>query len=126
MLTKKRLNYINACLDFCFRLDNSNPLIKVKCLELLKFHVDKLPRNGKQLFVEKVVIENLNRARHGVNNIPFEVQVKCFELIITFLKNVPEETEEIIINRILLEYIKTITDERIMTIIFNVIQINVE
>lgn len=78
------------------------------------------------MFIEKVVIQNLDSARDDANNIPFEVQVKCFELIITFVKDIPEETKEVILNTTFLEYIKTTTDERIMTIILNVIQINFE
>ncbi|VVC36854.1 Hypothetical protein CINCED_3A003660 [Cinara cedri] len=106
---------------FKFNTNNSNPSIKVKSLDILKTHVDTLSRNGKQVFIEKVVLENLNKARDSENNIPFEVQIKCFELIITYIKDIPEATEGIILNSTILEYIKTTTDERIMTIILNVI-----
>lgn len=102
-------------------LDNTNPLIKVKCLEIIKTHVDTLPRVGKQVFIEKVVMENLDKAKHIENSIPFEVQIKCFELVIVYIKDLSEATEGILLNSILLEYIKTTTDERIMTIILNVI-----
>lgn len=80
-----------------------------------------MPRVGKQVFIEKVVMENLDRARDFENNIPFEVQLKCFELVITYIKDISEATEGVLLNSILLEYIKTTTDERIMIIILNVI-----
>lgn len=96
-------------------------MIKIKCLEILKTHVDTLQRNGKQIFIEKVVIECLNKARDIENNIPFEVQFKCFELIITYIKDLPEATEGVLLNTTILEYIKTTTDERIMRTILNVI-----
>jgi hypothetical protein len=73
------------------------------------------------LFIEKVVMECLDKARDIENNIPFEVQVKCFEIIITYIKDLPEATEGIFLNKIILEYIKTTTDERIMRTILNVI-----
>lgn len=101
--------------------DNRNPNVKVLCLEILKTHVDTLPRVGKQVFIEKVVIENLDRARDFENNIPFEVQLKCFELVITYIKDISEAAEGVLLNSTLLEYIKTTTDERIMIIILNVI-----
>lgn len=101
--------------------DNRNPKVKVLCLEILKCHVDTLPRVGKQVFIEKVVIENLDRARDFENNIPFEVQLKCFEFVITYIKDISEAAEGVLLNSTLLEYIKTTTDERIMIIILNVI-----
>ncbi|XP_025202207.1 transcription-associated protein 1-like [Melanaphis sacchari] len=106
---------------FKFNENNSNSKVKVQCLEILKTHVDSLPRVGKQVFIEKVVIENLDRARDFENNIPFEVQVKCFELIINYIKDISEAAEGVLLNSTLLEYIKTTTDERIMIIILNVI-----
>jgi len=95
-------------------------MIKVKCLEILKTHVDTLSRLGKQVFIEKVVMENLDKARNSENNISFEVQIKCFELVIIFIKDLSEATEGILLNSTFLEYIKTTTDEQIMTIILNV------
>jgi len=92
------------------------------CLEILKTHVDTLTRVGKQVFIEKVVLENLDRARDLENNIPFEVQLKCFELIITYIKDISDMSERVLLNSTLLEYIKTTTDERIMIIILNVIK----
>lgn len=106
---------------FKFNENNRNPKVKVLCLEILKTHVDTLQRVGKQVFIEKVVIENLDRARDFENNIPFEVQLKCFELIITYLRDISEAAEGVLLNSTLLEYIKTTTDERIMIIILNVI-----
>lgn len=114
--------YINSVRIFFS--DNINPNVKVKCLEILKIHVDTLPRVGKQVFIEKVVLENLDRARDFENNIPFEVQVKCFELIITYIKDISEAAEGVLLNSTLLEYIKTTTDERIMIIILNVTKFN--
>lgn len=102
-------------------LDNSNPFVKVKCLEILSNHVETLTRIGKQVFIEKVVLENLNKARDSENNIPYEVQIKCFGLIISYIKELSEATEGIILNSTFLEYIKTTTDERIMITILNVI-----
>lgn len=101
--------------------DNRNPNVKVLCLDILKTHVNTLPRVGKQVFIEKVVIENLDRARDFENNIPFEVQLKCFELVITYIKDISEAAEGVLLNSTLLEYIKTTTDERIMIVILNVI-----
>ncbi|XP_029341770.1 transformation/transcription domain-associated protein isoform X2 [Acyrthosiphon pisum] len=106
---------------FKFNENNRNPNVKVLCLEILKTHVDTLPRVGKQVFIEKVVIENLDRARDFENNIPFEVQLKCFELVITYIKDISEAAEGVLLNSTLLEYIKTTTDERIMIIILNII-----
>lgn len=107
---------------YIFVLDNKYPSIKVKCLEILKTHVDTLSRVGKQVFIEKVVMENLEKAKDMRNNIPFEVQMKCFELVINYIKDLSEATEGILLNSILLDYINTTTDERIMTIILNVIK----
>lgn len=102
-------------------LDNINPFVKVKCLEILNSHIETLPRIGKQVFIEKVVLENLNKAKDSEYNIPIEVQIKCFELIISYIKELSEATEGIILNSTFLEYIKTTTDERIMILILNVI-----
>lgn len=106
---------------YIFFLDNNNPLIKVKCLEVLKIHIDTLPKSKRQLFIEKVVMENLDKARYLENNIPFEVQKKCFELIIIYIQDLSQATEGVLLNSILLEYIKTTTDERIMELILDVI-----
>lgn len=97
-------------------------MIKIKCLEILKTHVDTLTRQGKQVFIEKVVMENLDKARDVENKIPFEVQTKCFELVITYIQDLSEATEGVLLNSTLLQYIKTTTDEHIMTIILNVIK----
>lgn len=102
-------------------LDNKSPLVKVKCLEILKTHVDTLSRVGKQVFIEKVVMENLDKARDSDNGIPLQVQIKCFELVITYIQELSEATEGILLNSILMQYIKTTTDEQIMIIILNVI-----
>lgn len=96
-------------------------MIKIKCLEILKTHVDTLTRSGKQIFVEKVVMEYLVKARDTENCISFDVQMKCFELVISYIKDLPQVTEGILLNSIILEYIKTTTDERIMMTILNVI-----
>lgn len=93
----------------------------MKCLEILKTHVDTLPRLGKQVFIEKVVIENLNKARDPDNDIPLQVQIKCFELVITYIQDLSEATEGILLKSTLMQYIKTTTDEQIMIIILNVI-----
>lgn len=106
-------------------LDNKNPSVKVKCLEILKTHIDTLPRVGKQVFIEKVVMENLDKARISGNNIPFEVQIKCFELVLTYIKDLSEATEGILLNSTFLEYINTTTDERIMKVILNVRKFNI-
>lgn len=110
---KQRLNIFS---------DNYNPKVKEKCLEILKSHVDTLPRGGKQVFIEKVLIENLDKARDVENNIPIEVQIKCFELLISYIKDVSEVAERVLLNSTLPEYIKITTDERLMTIILNVIK----
>lgn len=102
--------------------DNTNFFVKVKCLELLNNHIETLPRISKQVFIEKVVMENLNKAIDLENNIPFEVQIKCFELIISYIKELSEATEGLILNTTFLKYIKTTTDERIMIMILNVIK----
>jgi len=107
---------------YIFVLDNKNPSIKVKCLEILKIHVDTLPRIGKQVFIEKVVMEILDKAKDIKNNIPFEVQMKCFELILTYIRDLSKTTEKILLNSIFVEFIKTTTDKRITTIILNVIK----
>lgn len=112
-------------LMFQIVLDNKNPSVKVKCLEILKTHIDTVPRAGKQVFIEKVVMENLDKARNSENNIPFEVQMKCFELVIIYIKDLSEATEGILLNTTFLEYIKTTTDERIMTVILNVGSFNI-
>lgn len=96
-------------------------MLKVKCLEILKTHVDTLQRSGKQIFIERIIIEYLDKARDSENNIPFEVQSKCFELVVTYIKDLPEVTEGVLLNSTILEYIKTTTDERIMMTILNVI-----
>lgn len=110
---------------FILFLDNKTPSIKVTCLEILRTHVDTLPRLGRQVFIERVVMENLDKARDPENNIPFEVQKKCFELVISFIKDLSEATEGVLLNSTILEYIKTTTDERIMIIILNVIESNI-
>lgn len=92
----------------------------MKCLEVLKLHIDTLPRSKKQVFIEKLVMENLDKARYLENNIPFEVIKKCFELIITYIKDLSQATEGVLLNSILLEYIITTTDEKIMEIILDV------
>lgn len=81
-----------------------------------------MTRTGKQIFIEKVVIENLHKAKDIKNNIPFEVQMKCFELILNYIKDLSEATEGILLNSIFLEFMKTTEDERIMTIILNVMK----
>lgn len=111
------------CLYSCIHifLDNGNPVIKVKCLEVLKIHINTLSKSKKQLFIEKVVMENLDKARCLENSIPFGVQKKCFELIIDYIQDLSQATEGVLLNSILLEYIKTTTDERIMELILDVI-----
>lgn len=95
-------------------------MIKVECLEILKTHVDSLPRVGKQVFIEKVIMENLNKARDSENNIPLDVQIKCFQLVITYIKDLSEANERMFLNSTLMQYIKTTTDEQIMVVILNV------
>lgn len=80
-----------------------------------------MPRLGKQVFIEKVVMENLDKARDSEYDIPLQVQIKCFELVITYIQDLSEATEGILLNSTLMQYIKTTTDEQIMIIILNVI-----
>lgn len=80
-----------------------------------------MSRVGKQVFIEKVVMENLDKATYSNNNIPLQVQIKCFELVITYIQDLSEATEGILLNSTLMKYIKTTTDEQIMIIILNVI-----
>lgn len=105
-----------------FFLENEEPKIKVKCLEILKTHVDCMLPFRKQIFIEKIVMENLNKALDSTNTIPIEVQIMCFDLIISYIRELSEATEGLLLRSTLLNYIKTTDDKRIMAAVVNVMQ----